>query len=324
MENAPAIAWILPEHLGLVADACRLAGLSLVGIGSPARGETRALADRAGAEPLPDLRAALASAEARVALLTVCPDETPDARAVSAAESRGLRLACLGPFAAGAIDAAEHGLLREQAGVRPIDSIRLVPRPRQHPVFRAAEDVLGAFGAIELVSVESHAPPACGGLPAALITAIDLVHTLIGTPELIDAASPGGARHIGVMEGHLAALLRFPDGRSGQIAASDRAAWGWRATLTGGGGRLTLRPSGFDWFDAEGNRRDEHRAAEGARDPVRVLADSLRMLLDPGAPRAPAPAWAELLASAETSLLSTRTGQAESPLTLLHAAHSAE
>ncbi|HHN77665.1 MAG TPA: hypothetical protein ENK11_03185 [Phycisphaerales bacterium] len=324
MEDAPVIAWILPEHLGLVMDACRIAGLSLVAVGTPARGETRALADRAGAEPMPDLRAALASTEARVALLTVCPDPVPDARVVLAAESRGLRIASLGPFASGAIDAAEHGFLREQAGMRPADSIRLVPRPRAHPVFRAAEDVLGSFGDIELVLVESHAPRSNGGLPAALLSAIDLVHTLIGTPELIDAASPGGARHIGAMEGYLAALLRFPDGRFGQIAASDRAAWGWRATLTGRGGRLTLRPSGFDWFDDEGRRRDEHRAAEGSRDPVRVFADALRLLLDPGAPRGPAPAWAEILASAEASLLSTRTGQAESPWTLLRAAQSAD
>ncbi|MBZ0172601.1 MAG: hypothetical protein K8E66_09505 [Phycisphaerales bacterium] len=324
MDAPTAIAWILPEHAAYVTDAISLAGLELGAVGCPTRGETQGLADQLGVEPLTDLRAALASTDASLAILTAAGrDSAPiDARTVQAAEGRGVRLATTGPFTPGLIDAAEHGLFKEHAGTRPANAIHLVPRTRRHPVFRAASEVIENFGPIDLISVESNAPPPCGALPSALLAAIDTVLALVGVPELVDAAAPSAHKHVGDLSGHFAALLRFPDGRAGQISASDRAAWGWRATLTGAAGRLTLRPSGFDWFDAGGNRMDEHRAEDRWRNPAEALAASLRELIEPSAPRGPAIGWIELLSTAEAALLSTRTGQAESPATILRAAHS--
>lgn len=320
-----AIAWILPEHAPLVRDALRNAGLTLRAVGCPVRGETQGLADGFDAEPLDDLRAALASADTDVALLTAPPGRDaapPDARAVQAAESRGVKIASMGPFSAGLIDAAEHGLFREQSGARPADAIRLVPRARRHPVFRAAEEVLQNFGEIDLVSIESNAPPACGGLPAALLGALDIVALLIGVPELVDAAAAGAPKRLSDIAGHTAALLRFPDGRSGQVSATERAAWGWRATASGAQGRLTLRPSGFDWYGPAGEKHDEHRADKAWCTASAVLADSLRELIDPASPRGPVTPWADLLSMADAALLSARTGQAESPATILRAAQS--
>lgn len=324
MDAQTAIAWILPEHAGFVAKAASLAGLEICAVGCPVRGETQSLADRLCVEPLTDLRAALASIDTDLAFLTAAGRDAAqiDARTVQAAEGRGVHLATTGPFTPGLIDAAEHGLFKEQTGARPINAIHLVPRTRTHPVFRAAAEVIEGFGQIDLISVESNTPAACGALPAAMLAAIDIVLSLVGVPELVDAAAPGVYKQLGDLTGHAAALLRFPDGRAGQIAASDRAAWGWRATLTGPAGRLTLRPSGFDWYNAAGEKLDEHRGEDRWRDPAETLAASLRELLDPAAPRGPATGWAQLLGTAEAALLSARTGQAETPATIMRVAHS--
>lgn len=319
------IAWIEPAHAPGVADAASRAGFELRGVGTPARGQTQALADEIGGEPLPDLRAALASTDARLALITAPPESgrsgpVIDARTVFAAETRGVRLATAIPFPASLMDAAEGGLLREQAGQLPADMIHLVPRIRRHPVFQASSEVIEAFAPIAMVTVEMHAPIAWGGLSAAWLGATDAVLALMGMPELVDASTMSTGRSPGDWTGQIAALLRFPDGRGGQITVSDRGAWGWRITLLGEQGSLTLRPSGFDWLGPEGDRRDQHRADPRWSEPGEVLGAALRDLIDPTAPRGPATRWSELLATAEAALLSTRTGQGEATAMLLRAA----
>jgi hypothetical protein len=324
MDRPAMIAWIDPAHAPGVADAASRAGFDLRGVGTPARGRTQSLADELGCEPLPDLRSALASTDARLVLVTAPPEagrSAPiDARTVLAAETRGVRLATMIPFPASLMDAAEGGLLRDQAGQLPADMIHLVPRARRHPVFQASNEVVEAFAPVAMVTVEMHAPPAWGGLAAAWLGATDAVLALVGMPELVDASSMSTGRNPGDWTGQVAALLRFPDGRAGQVTVSDRGSWGWRITLRGEQGSLTLRPSGFDWLGPEGDRRDQHRADPRWTEPGEVLAGALRELIDPAAPRGPATRWSELLATAEAALLSTRTGQGEATAMLLRAA----
>jgi len=317
--GAPAaIAWLDPAHADAAVAAIRRAGLALAGVGSPARGQTGPLADTHGVPPLQDLRAALASSDARLALIDAAPAPL-DARAVSDAERRGLRIVTTRPFAASLAELAETGLLRQQAGARTVDAVHLVPRLRAHPAFRAAAEVLETFGRFQLVTIESTHPPAAGGFTPALFAAIEAALTLVGPPELIDAT---GARPGSTDTPHLAALLRFPDGRAGQLAVTEAGAWSWRLTLHGPEGRLTIRPSGFDWHGPDGDKRDEHRAEADSSDYHAVLAASLAALTDPGGRRDPAPDWVSLHSTADAALLSARTGQAESPATIVRATMS--
>jgi hypothetical protein len=328
MDRERLIAWIDPAHTALVSRAASLAGLAVAAAGTPARGESQAVADALGAEPAPDLRAAVASAERAVVLITTAADparSTPalDHRTLLAAEGRGVRLATTVPFPASLMDAAEGGLLREQAGLRAADLIRVVPRVRHHPAYQAAAEVIEAFGPCGLLTVEATAALPGGGLASAWLTAIDATLAQRGLPELVDAASSSPAKHLGELEGDLAALFRFPDGGTAQVSASSHGGWGWRVALQGPAGRLTLRTSGFDWFDRDGARRDEHRADERWRDQGEVLAAALRELADASTPQRPAAPWGEILATADAALLSTRTGQPESPGTMQRAASSA-
>lgn len=328
MGRTDAIAWIDTEDAAIVASAVRSAGLDLVAVGCPQRGQAQGLAERMGVEPMTDLRAAVASTEAGLVLMTTTGASRDaqhlDARTVSAADGRGVRLATTVPFASGYIEAAETGFFRETAGARTSEVVHLVPRPRRHEVFRSSAEVLEAFGHVRLITVEAQSPARCGALPAALMGAVDTVLALAGTPELVDAATVGSPKGVVDLAGEINFLLRFPDGRSGHVAATDGPAWGWRVTLWGEAGRLTLRPSGFDWFEPGGERRDEFRAEPGRRDYTDTLSRAIRELTDPSAPKGPATNWIDLLSTAEAALLSTRTGQPESPGTIARAMATAE
>lgn len=328
MGKADAIAWIDPDDSEIVASAIRSAGLELVAVGCPQRGQAQGLGERMGVEPLTDLRAAVASTDAGLVLMTTTGASRDaqhlDARTVSAADGRGVRLATTVPFASGYIEASETGFFKETAGARTAEVVHLVPRPRRHEVFRASGEVLEAFGQVRMITVEAQSPARCGALPAALMGAVDTVLALVGTPELVDAAAVGSPRGVVELAGEINILLRFPDGRSGHIAATDGPAWGWRVTVWGESGRLTLRPSGFDWFGSGGERLDESRADPGRREYSDSLARAIRELTDPSAPKGPSTNWIDLLSTAEAALLSTRTGQPESPGTIARAMANAD
>lgn len=317
MPAPPAIAWLNPDDADSIVAVLNAAGLDLCAVGTPERGQSTRLAERLGTEPIPDLRAAVASTSAKLALLAAVP-EGLDARTVLAADARGLRFVATGPAARSLADLAETGLLKEHAGKRASDLIRLAPRPRYHPVFRAAAEVIEAFGRFGHVSIECNAPGSAGGLRAAVFAAIDSSLALIGTPELADATA-SRPLYQATESDHVAALLRFPDGRSGQLTATAAGLWSWRATLLGPEGRLTIRPSGFDWLGPDGARRDEHRAGRKQTEFGVVLSQALVDVLDPNSRRGPGPDWISLHAVADAAELSARTGQPESPSTIVRA-----
>lgn len=317
MTTPDAIAWLYPDDAEDVAGILAAAGITLAGAGTPERGRSTRLAEQLGVEPINDLRAAIASSSAGLAFLAAEPQGL-DARTVLAADARGLRIATTVPLARSLADLAETGLLKEHVGTRPADLIRFAPRARYHPAFLAAAEVVEAFGRIGHLMIECNTPRSAGGLTASVFSAIDTALALIGTPELVDAAA-SRPLHQATQTDHAAALLRFPDGRSGQLTCTAVGPWSWRATLIGQEGRLTIRPSGFDWFGPDGARRDDHRA-----DPARsfyptVLAGALADLTDPTARRGPGPDWISLHATADAAELSARTGQPESPATFVRA-----
>lgn len=320
MTPPDAIAWLDPDDALAVAGILASAGITIAAAGTPERGRSTRLAEQLGAEPVTDLRAAIASSSASLALLAADPLGL-DARTVLAADARGLRIATAVPLARSLADLAETGLLKEHAGTRPADLIRFVPRPRHHPVFLAAAEVIEAFGRIGHVSIDSNAPRSAGGLTASVFAAIDSALALIATPELVDATA-SRPLHQATDTDHAAALLRFPDGRSGQLTCTAAGPWSWRITLVGEEGRLTIRPSGFDWFGPDGTRRDDHRADAARSLYPTVLAETLADLTDPTARRGPGPDWISLHATADAADLSARTGQPESPATFVRATMS--
>jgi predicted dehydrogenase len=339
-------AWLAPEQIPLLREAVRAAELKVVAAGTPVRGQSALVADALGGSPIDDLRAMLSGAEARLVLIAA-PDNfgagpsPDDAGAVRAAHLRGVRIAAMEPIPAAALDLASGGWTGAGEGPRPVEVIRACPLARLSAPFRAATEVLASFGHVRAVCFESWCTPAETSLGALLYGAMDLVHSMLGEPEMIDATYVAPAHGRGVhslpgeslrgLHGDLTANLRFADGRAASVVLSDHAGrWNRTITLLGPAGRLRMYDDGFEWVSPEGTKADESRQPRRTRgsEPAiphsaAALADSLARMLDPGVPD-PGPAdQATLLAMAQAALLSARTIQPESPTTIKQMAGAA-
>jgi predicted dehydrogenase len=332
-------AWIAPEQVALVREVAGAAELSLTAAGSPARGHTQSVASALGAAAIDDLRAMLASVEAELVLIGApgsfgASAPGADAEAVLAAHARGTRIATLEPIPASALDLGAW--LSQGVGIRPADALRFVPLLQHAAPFRQAEEVLRHFGHIRTAVIDSWSLPHEGTLGARLFGALALAQALLGEPESIDAAYASPAQGSGIhplpgetlrgLAGDITACLRFADGRIASVTCSDQGGrWNRAATLAGPAGRLRIFDDGFEWIGPGGDKLDELRprraGGRGAAQPahaVEALADSLSRLLDPGNLDATPLDHATIMAMAQATLLSARTGEPESPSTIKH------
>jgi predicted dehydrogenase len=198
---------------------------------------------------------------------------------------------------------------------------------------RLVAEVLEAFGPIRSMSVESHGSPAEGSLGAHLYAGLDLVLSLMGEPETIDApcamlsvgktvrAIPGES--LRDLHGDITASLRFVDGRAAGLTVSDQGGrWGRTVMLLGEKGRIRIFDDGFEWIGPDGKTIDETRPRKAKKgEPVlsagpAAFVDGLSRLLDPGIPEPGPSNHAAVLTLCQTALLSARTGQGESPSTI--------
>jgi hypothetical protein len=227
------------------------------------------------------------------------------------------------------------------------------PLSRWSASVRAARDVAEQLGPVRSMSIETIGPAWAGSLGARVFDAMDLAMLFLGEPESIDAAfdapSEGGLRPtsgdtLRDLRGDLTANLRFGGGRSAAVYASSEAGLPRvRATLIAFKGRVTVGSGGFEWINADGTVVESPGAgavggvgaggvAAGGRDgPAGIdalaqfaspIADQLLRLDSAGAEHdmrcgASAGNAATTLAMAQAALLSCRTGEAESPATML-------
>src|SRR5690606_33710015 len=215
--------------------------------GSPDRASSAAA--ELGTRPLDDLRHALASEEADLFWIPAPggfgtgEGASEDAAALLAARGRGVQVVSLEPIPASATDLAA-GWLDPSGAVRPADCCALAPRMRLGRPFREAQEVLESFGAVRSAMVESWRRPSQGSLGAQVYDAMDLLCALLGEPQTVDAAhvapgAPGRSRGRGGdslrgWRGDLTASLRFDDGRTASLVASDHAGrWNRTVTLLG-------------------------------------------------------------------------------------------
>lgn len=340
MDTARSVAvWLSPEQVGLLKEVAAAAELQVVAAGSPSRGHSGAVAAELGAKAHDDLRAMLGSIEAQLIVIAApegfgSSSNPDDADAIRAAAARGVKVAALEPIPAAALDLAGSWTAGEPH--RPVDAIRFCPLARLARPFRDAADVIEQFGHVRMMSVESWCIPAEGSLGSRLYSALELVLAVLGEPETIDATYVAPSHGTGVhvlpgetlrgLQGDLTANLRFADGRAAAVVTSNQGGrWNRTATLVGQAGRLRIFDDGFEWISPEGKKLDESRRmrrerADGTQPshPVAALVDAFTRLLDPAIPDPGPPDHATLLAMAQASLLSARTGQAESPTTIRH------
>jgi predicted dehydrogenase len=331
-----ALLWLSPDQAALLADACEQAGVTPALVGSSEAGAAQTLASELNAEPAGDLRQALLNDQIDLALfagadeadLAVLDDRDLRKRCLDNA----LRILTLEPWPSSVLRAGDE----QRAGARA-GEIAFIPRFRRAPGARAMDEVLEAFGPPELVGLSFRAGPGQGSLAARMVDAMDAAVWLLGEPETIDASVRGPRSRAGLhlepgeslrqLKGAASVHLRYADGRSVAMTLADNAGHWFRGlTLLGEKGCIRVDEIGFEWIDPTGDDLDryprERRGKKGgatAFGASHVLSDALTRALsraDAGAP----PDLIRPLAMTEAAMLSARTGQPESPRTILRMA----
>jgi len=346
--GVPTLVWLRPAQASLVSAVAGRAGLRIVAAGSPPTGgrggETPVLEGLDEAERFSDLRQALTSSDAAFVLIAAplsagaVGDPVEEERELlGLLRSKERAAATLEPLPGAASRAPADGAT---AGGLPA----IVPLLRDAPVMRAAMEAFEPFGPARTLTISMRSGAGHGSLAARLVDAALLVQTMLGEPESIDASVVTPVSASGVHEapptslarlhGDLTANIRFAGARAASLSLSDRAGrWFRGLTLIGEKGCLRLDESGFDLTDPDGAVVDSTKV-EGTKRPkgeaesvdgaaAGAIAEAVVRLLDARAQAAAPVDLAGVLAIGEAALLSARTGQGESPSTILRMARSA-
>ncbi len=347
-----ATLWLNTAQHALVRAVVLRAGLKVVAVGSPEQGQAGKLAEDFGAKPLDDLRNAIASAEPGLLLIAAPGDFAADpntaqqeAQTLRSARDRGVKLATLEPLPASLLQLAavsaktvspvalgpESGGEADELRTSLGEWAAMAPLSRLTSAAQEAIEAVVAFGPVRSATISCLGSSAEGSLGARLVDAMDLVLALLGEPETIDAAftASDAARNLHPLPGEslrglhgdMTANLRFGGGRAACIFCSSHAGrYELAATLIGPGGRLHLSLDGTELIDAKGQRLDRPRTASGKSDDgspaVAPLVAQLDQIIRAGRP-AGLVDWPRVLAMAQAALLSARTGEPESPATML-------
>lgn len=344
-----ALMWLTASQAPLMRRVAELASLEIAswGLADPATPGVDAARDAMGSEPFDDIRRALTASDADLAIFATAsagggPTPLDDAALLRSCGERGMRIASLEPAPAtaqaqAALERAVLGPLGEAApATAPIELVRFVPAMRRSRGFRAAAEAIERVGPPRTLAISMRGGAGHGSLAARLFDAMDLVLAIVGEPETIDAANAGPASPGGVhlapgerlrdLRGDITANIRFASGRAASLMLSDSAGrWFRGVTLLGQHGAVRIDDKSFELIDASGQTVDRSRSriSSGAHDDpgaAEAVAEQVSAMLDPRAARAaPTPALAAL-SMCEAALLSARTGQPESPSTILRMA----
>lgn len=341
IEPSPAIVWCRLSQTALARAIVRVANLTVEAAGGPIEPDGHVGGGLAGFEGAPrfdDLRSALATSAARVALLLAplggSASTIEDEEVFRLARARDLTILTVEPVPSSIVSArsAEHAQWAQ--------FVRFMGLFRAHSALASTPELLTSFGPVRTLSVSFRSGSGQGSLGARLFDAMHTVRTILGVPDSIDAAnvtpvSASGVRlasaeSLRALAGDLTANLRFAGAHAASISLSDRAGrWFRGVALVGENGCIRMDESGVERLDGDGALIEQYRPRSKPRSKaplfeeasdigaVAALGDAARRALDPHAPHQPIPDLEGILAMCEATLLSARTGQPESPETVL-------
>ncbi|MGD9693804.1 MAG: hypothetical protein AB7G17_06820 [Phycisphaerales bacterium] len=345
-----ALVWLEESQSALVRQIGEVARMRVTACGCPGRGRSASVAESLGAEGFTDLRHALTSAEVDVALFATAageegkgPSPLDDAETLRIAGERGVALVSLEPSPSSVV--MSRRVTKALTGVGRAEGsaiVKFVPSTRRTKGFRAAREVLEAVGPARTVSISQRSGLGQGSLSAKLYDAMLTLLVLQGEPEVIDAANSGpdtsGGVHLApgenlrTLRGDMTANLRFGSGRSASIVLSESAGrWFRGVTVISRGGCVRLDDKSFEVIDQTGRTTDRSRTrltTGGREDPdatpeaggAQAMGEQIAAILEGRAESESAVERETALAMCEAALLSARTGQGESPATILRMA----
>lgn len=311
---AEVTVWTSSDRADLAAQLLDVMGTAVrpIGLGGPRSGELDSLGKRLDCPAGDDLRKLLIERPAAFLVVTSLKDaKLADLRAAAEA---GTKVICLEPLA---VELNELGKLD---GPLLPSAITVAPAFLRGPGYLAAADPQEPLSQPRLVRFTSHGRPTHGSLVARLLDAWTTTLEFTALPETITASLTGPSSPARLITGQLAAHARVADGSSVLVEASDTAAFTRRElSVLSQDAQLQVTDAAYELRQADGSVLDASEAvplAEAAQPSfVDLIAHQWRRLLERPAP--PAAPGRQALACVHACLLSARTGQPESPRTLL-------
>jgi predicted dehydrogenase len=303
----PIIVWADPQQEGLIREAIDIGKLCVIGVGSDSTTTAAALADAFDCERVADLRQAVHRDEAT--LLWIAASISLDQTTLKLIHE-AQRLV--------AVNQPQPGAIGRLATVSDaLRTVHPIPLMRKSPGYRLAREFLDDFGTVRCVNVSFRSGPGEPALYSRLFDAMDVIASLCGQPEIVDAglAVPREEKpeSLAGLSGHMTVNLRFADDRCACVAISDRAGgWFRGVTVLGDGGCLRISDDGFEWRSAGGDLLDAHEEEEPFSAGALCGMHLLRMIEQRDVGEAP-PDIVSLLALCEAARLSSRTGEGEDP-----------
>lgn len=356
----PTIAWLEAGQIPLLRQIAEATGLAIVAAGGPEATAGQSVAQSLSAKPIGDLRSAIATATSGLIFIgapgtfaSAGTTSRSDAEELDAARDRGVKIISLEPLPASLVQLSEIG----HAGGAASATAGLPGAWCEHgPILRLAQrmqelpELLAHIGPVRSAHLCVMGTRATGSLGARLVDAVDLAHTLVGVPSSVFASFTGASTSVsGIggasplhilpgqtlrdLHGDIAMTFRTPTGQGVSILVSDQAArFGVQLTVIGAAGRLSIIDDHLHWLTPDGQVAES--ASEGGdwvpwgkvdhADPsafyVRLLSRQLDQYLSSGAGLSARIDYPRVLATAQAALLSARTGEAESPATMLRLA----
>lgn len=328
-----AACWLMPDQAELVGRVLRAAGIAPALAGSPEPTSSGQVARALGCDACDDLRSVMTSGPVDLVFIAAAGafghlDVDQDLTALQIAKQRAVPVATIDPIPAAAmelagtrwIDALHNGTLAEL--------LRVVPRTRRTPAIDELHAALETFGVVRTCSVRMIGPATMGSLGSRLFDAMDLVRTLMGVPETIDACfvAPVKSRALHQLPGEslrglggdLTAHLRFSDGRSAAVHLSDRAAaTEFDLRAMGAEGSIDLTPAALTWRHPDGELDRTELPASACVEPGEAaLAVQLANLCAGVGPSHAPIDYPAVLSMTHAAMLSGRTGQGEATDTI--------
>lgn len=307
------IVWADADQETLLSEVAAVSEIEIAAVGSPAPGVAASLAKTFDAPTIDDLRQALLRED--VAGMWVASAEPVDPAAIRLMQQGALPVFSAEPL---------PGTMADLSAADDAAAAHVVPLMRRSPGFRAAIEVMPQFGFVQAVNVNLRSGRGQGTLSARLFDAMDLIESLCGEAEMMDAAlvSPiaGVPETLALLRGHMTMNLRFSGSRCACVAVSDHAgSWFRGVTVLGEQGCLRISDDGFEWIGLDGAIVDSHKPLPGeARcDPGTLAASHIVRIMEQRDTSEPRVDHARLLAICEAARLSCRTGQGEAPRKLL-------
>ncbi|MAD78418.1 MAG: hypothetical protein CMJ51_03490 [Planctomycetaceae bacterium] len=303
-------AWVGDRLASLLERMLEISALSCTHLG----GEgplVRALASRLGIPHLDDPRS-LARADSPATLImdpgTPLSSEVLTAM-MDATSNAGRPLLSMTPRPSLVLDQIEDTTHALESGTPP----RPMPLFRTLRSGRRLIEATAAFGTPSTATVEVTGPALQGTLGTRLLDAVDLLSEWFGWPGTVQAIATRNAP-ASDLASRILAVARYSDGRAATIiAGADGGRHSRSVTIHGEAGRLHYANGAVDWSDADGRQIElETPVPSHPDDLARELVESVESAIADRTPLRPLDAMLDLLASCETAMLSTRTGETES------------